>query len=294
MSKLLKLKEWLTVADAARHLSVLFGEEVGEADVLRLALDGRQKLSVFLASPTWSLLGTLINVDDMSEHFPTDGYTWVEEGDPWYDRDHNIKARRRNLYNEWVSSKDTLIVDGGRNQVLEVKSEVEIEGVWDLTMRGGERNYVYGLSIGKTVRSIHPKGVQYLGEVPVVKEPNEKGDLAYALLPDLPFARFFPKDSLLVVRNAALQELEERLSSLDPQQQPGIADTKEENVALRKRVEAVLAYARDRCAKGTSQTKMAKQIKKQQRNQGFSESTLRQILGGRYPPMKKLRIDGLA
>jgi hypothetical protein len=67
-----------------------------------------------------------------------------------------------------------VIVDGGRNQVLEVKSEAEIEGVWDLTMR--------------------------------------QGDLAYALLHDLPFARFFPKDSRLVVRPAALQELEIRIS----------------------------------------------------------------------------------
>ena len=46
MSKLFKLKEWLTVPDAARHLSIAFGEEVSEPDVLRLALDGHLKLSV--------------------------------------------------------------------------------------------------------------------------------------------------------------------------------------------------------------------------------------------------------
>ena len=40
MSKLLKLKEWLTVADAARHLSILLEAEVNEADVYRLALEG--------------------------------------------------------------------------------------------------------------------------------------------------------------------------------------------------------------------------------------------------------------
>lgn|GEM_PF-487871 len=45
-SKLFKLKEWLTVPEAARHLSNLFGEAVSEADVLRLALDGHLKLSV--------------------------------------------------------------------------------------------------------------------------------------------------------------------------------------------------------------------------------------------------------
>lgn len=40
MSKLFKLKEWLTMGDAARHLSLAFGENVTEADVFRLALDG--------------------------------------------------------------------------------------------------------------------------------------------------------------------------------------------------------------------------------------------------------------
>lgn len=46
MSKLFKLKEWVTVPDAARHLSIIFGEEVTEADVLRLALDKQLRLSI--------------------------------------------------------------------------------------------------------------------------------------------------------------------------------------------------------------------------------------------------------
>jgi hypothetical protein len=49
MGKLFNLKEWLTVADAARHLSIVFGEDVTEADVLRLGLDKRLRLSIFLA-----------------------------------------------------------------------------------------------------------------------------------------------------------------------------------------------------------------------------------------------------
>ena len=90
MSKLLKLlKEPLTVAEAARQLSILFGAEASKADVLWLALNGRLKLSVFLPRPTWALLGNFINVDDVYEHFPPDAYTPVEEGDDWYDRGHN-------------------------------------------------------------------------------------------------------------------------------------------------------------------------------------------------------------
>ncbi|MBU0485089.1 MAG: hypothetical protein KKB30_11330 [Proteobacteria bacterium] len=45
-SKLFKLKEWLTIQETAKHLSIMFGEEVSEADVLRLGLDRHLKLSV--------------------------------------------------------------------------------------------------------------------------------------------------------------------------------------------------------------------------------------------------------
>ena len=49
MSKLSKLKEWFTVPEAAKHLSIVFHEDVSEADVLRLALDGRLSLSIYFA-----------------------------------------------------------------------------------------------------------------------------------------------------------------------------------------------------------------------------------------------------
>jgi hypothetical protein len=293
LSKLLNLQKCVTCDYAARFLTDRLKEEVSKTDILTLALHGGLTLSVFLPSPTWALLGNLINVDDLSEHFPSDSYTWVEEGDEWYDRDHNLRARRRNLYNEWVSSKDTLIVDAHRKHVLKIKSETEIEDVWDLTMRGGERNYVYGLSIGKTSRAIHPKGVQCLGEVPVLKDPNEQGDLACALLPDLPFVRFFPKDSRLVLRPAALQELEVRISS-EKGPQDEVVNAKKENADLRKRIEAVLTYARNRhFPEGTSQTKMAEHILEQRKNHGFKISAPKQILSGRYKPMRRLGLDGL-
>ncbi len=46
VSWLFKLKKWLTLEDAAQHLSIILGEDVSESDVLHLALGGRLKLSV--------------------------------------------------------------------------------------------------------------------------------------------------------------------------------------------------------------------------------------------------------
>lgn len=36
---LFNLKEWLTIPDAARHLSTIFDESLTEADILRLGLE---------------------------------------------------------------------------------------------------------------------------------------------------------------------------------------------------------------------------------------------------------------
>lgn len=60
MSKLFKLKEWLSVADAARHLTIAFGEEVTEADVLRLALDGHLQLSVNFVNHAQARCGQIV------------------------------------------------------------------------------------------------------------------------------------------------------------------------------------------------------------------------------------------
>ena len=59
MGKLFNLKQWLTVEDAAKHLSIVFGEPVSKADVFRLALDGELTLSVRFVNGANARPGTL-------------------------------------------------------------------------------------------------------------------------------------------------------------------------------------------------------------------------------------------
>ncbi len=49
-NRLFKLKEWLTVPETVRHLSTMFNEEVSEADILRFALEGHLRLSVYFVN----------------------------------------------------------------------------------------------------------------------------------------------------------------------------------------------------------------------------------------------------
>lgn len=69
-SKLFKLKKWLTVPEAARHLTNLFDEEVTEADVLRLALDRHLKLSVYFVNHAYARQGgKFLPYEEWEENF---------------------------------------------------------------------------------------------------------------------------------------------------------------------------------------------------------------------------------
>ena len=80
MSKLYDLKNWLSLKESAIHLSRFFGEDVCEADILRLALDGQLTLSVHIVNSIqvrqWRGLA--------KEHEDLDGYGYLickDQGD---------------------------------------------------------------------------------------------------------------------------------------------------------------------------------------------------------------------
>lgn len=117
MGKLFNLKEWLTVADAARHLSIVFGEEVTEADVLRLALDGRLQLSVYFVNHA---------IGRQAKWIPWEEYPELVELTLALDKKHGRETERTaEERHELILRCDDDVVD--------------IAGVWDLPMIGGER-----------------------------------------------------------------------------------------------------------------------------------------------------------
>lgn len=120
MSKLFNLKEWLTLADAARHLTIVFDEEVSEADVLRLALDGRLRLSVYLVNKKLALCGRRVSISEAT-------YKEVPSPDG---------ASTVRLYEGPVLYSGG---EGEEGQVVELGRElVALLGVYDLPLIGGE------------------------------------------------------------------------------------------------------------------------------------------------------------
>lgn len=155
MSKLFRLKEWLTVADAARHLSIAFGEEVSEPDVLRLALDGHLKLSVNFVNHASARRGKVIPWEETEwKMFPkfdfgTKPDVASSSSDTAPPTPEEILECPPNLLAAWNEIPEAdrnnfsplltcLNIDSKRFLNLNHKV-VSIADVWDLPMIGSER-----------------------------------------------------------------------------------------------------------------------------------------------------------
>lgn len=150
MSKIFRLREWLTVPEAAKQLSISFGEEVTEADVLRLALDGRLRLSVYFVNHGKARCGKVIPWEETDwllfprlDKFPcVKAVTTARqeiEGRP-------CPPKLEALFNElppdeWGKFHPLmrgLSID--RERFLKLSDTVTtLDGVWDLPMIGAER-----------------------------------------------------------------------------------------------------------------------------------------------------------
>ena len=154
MGKLFSLKEWLTIDDAARHLSNVLGEDVTNADVLRLGLDGRLRLSIQFVNHTKGRCGKVVTWDETDWRLaPEPNFTGDEQMEQ--DVPGLTDQRRPNppklqaLYDELCESERgkycrrllNLIIDDERFLVLSDDLTV-LEGVWDLPMLGNELRHV--------------------------------------------------------------------------------------------------------------------------------------------------------
>ncbi len=122
MSKLLQFKEWLEIEDASKYLSIVFGESLSTADVLRLALDGHLQLSVYFVNQAKARRGIKLSYAN-AEKFSSKDFN--------DDLPHTELVCGLKLYNE-----ETGLI----NEVVQFEERIfTIDGVWDLTMLGGER-----------------------------------------------------------------------------------------------------------------------------------------------------------
>lgn len=122
MSKLFKLKEWVTIPDASRHLSQIFNEPVSEADVLQMGVDGHLKISVIFPNHARAKLGRVIPFKDV----PLMKLPPIVNGG-----DEIHVPQGYPLHEETELTEETPFIHFS-------KEVVTIDGLWDLAMMGNE------------------------------------------------------------------------------------------------------------------------------------------------------------
>jgi hypothetical protein len=204
LSKLFKLKQWLTLPEAAKHLSGICGEEVTIADILRLALDGHLTLSVNFVNHAKAKPGQVIGPEDV---------VW-QEFPPLFKSDDIPEIP--------VMIPDSLYI-GNESYIKFQDKVVSIQGVWDLPMIGNERidiEYQYqALTNGPAVELIGLDGAfvkRHAGEIYQLQESF--GDhYGYEAAEKAQFNKFISlkfskgnnkrKENLLILRKEKLEKL---------------------------------------------------------------------------------------
>lgn len=123
MSKLFKLKEWLTIKETAQHLSVVLGETVEEKDIYRLALDGHLRLSVDFVNHAQAQIGKIVGHDGIEYFEASLGV---------------IESLQESLN---LSIEEPLLLPSstkiGEDEYINLEDKVfSISGIWDLVMYG--------------------------------------------------------------------------------------------------------------------------------------------------------------
>ena len=121
MSKLFKLKEWLTLEEAANHISNVLGEPVTLADIYRLALDKHLTLSVDFVNGAQARTGKFVKTEDIEFREVENHLFTGEKLETPYSTPLNNET--------YVSENDWVSLDS---------KTVSIRGLWDLTMIGSE------------------------------------------------------------------------------------------------------------------------------------------------------------
>lgn len=193
MGKLFGLKQWVTVATAARQISLVCDEEATEADVLQLALDGHLKLSVDFVNHAKARMGKIVPENEAPTYIGSLSQQEIISG-----------------------------IDLGDGTVLVLDDEtVTIEGIWDLFMKGSERLDVehtyHRLTDGPAVDLQCLNGAFVTrpdGSICQLQDHFEgtgnDGNLRRSYYP----AFGLPADSVFVVRTKALIEFEQAINGV--------------------------------------------------------------------------------
>lgn len=148
MPKLLKLKKWLTIPEAARHLSAVVDETVAESDIYQYALDGILKLSINFITPAYAKPGKIASMPeskDRSLYFYNNDSTEIFA----YECDERLDFRYKGITIEdgfefkLMQLPKDFPHDEGALKSFEPEDEIiKLSGIHDIPLIGNEKELI--------------------------------------------------------------------------------------------------------------------------------------------------------
>ncbi len=203
MNKFSNLKKWLPLPEAAKRLSTVFEDEVTEADLLRLALDGDLKLSVYFVNDVKARCGPVVAINQAKSRELPD---WLKDVNP------EFKGKK-------VEILDGLSIDD--QTVVEFDDELHtLSGLYDLPMIGAEvlevEHWYQSQTGGPAVTMFNLEGAFVeasdgkLCRLLEFSQGVSKKQLSYDDVNNYHPAPGLPKDARLVVRPSELLKIEQQ------------------------------------------------------------------------------------
>ncbi|HCT27714.1 MAG TPA: hypothetical protein DIW85_16080 [Stenotrophomonas sp.] len=253
MSKIFKLKKWLTLDDAAAHLTRALGEDVAVQDLLQLSVDGHLALSVELVNHGSAQLGRAVPTTEASFEIIRGS------GTPLSERLQRLAESAAAVSGDaerkqWIEANRDKVAELGAfigltgdplddDTVIDWERPIKsIHGLWDIPTFGGARLDVLhqlqcmigGPEITLTAMVgavlVSPDGsryarlMQHMSENPYTSDGNDL-DKYPRRDPNSYYPRSgLPEDALLVVRTDALNSFLRSLES----EESGISRTSDE------------------------------------------------------------------
>ncbi|MBX7229997.1 MAG: hypothetical protein K1X48_10375 [Burkholderiaceae bacterium] len=242
MNKLLKLKNWLTIPEAVKQLTITLEEEITEIDLLQLVLDGHLDLSIYFVNHQMARRGKVVPIENARYvEVPTNLFRAAANQIESEEEDQDVS---NNIIVLGLELEDGKVIDW--------EDELhQLDGIYDLTMLGGEKSEIQqklqdlrGLG---SIDYVHLDGIflkrgEYFFQLQVENVDAQSNSVDSQYYPTIQL----PEDAALVVRVEALIELEKTLanvetvttllpateSDIDPVDQPEELDAA--NIAFRR------------------------------------------------------------
>ncbi|HAG72630.1 MAG TPA: hypothetical protein DCL66_10555 [Gammaproteobacteria bacterium] len=144
MSKLFSLKKWLTIDDAEKYLTVIFGEAVSRTDILRLVLDEQLTLSANFINGAYAIHGEVVDIDNadsfMSNERSVGGVTYHSMMNDMLGDIRKVEGIDMPPESQPYR---TITADEIRDgEFFNNREFSHIEGVWDLVMSGDNKHNI--------------------------------------------------------------------------------------------------------------------------------------------------------